>query len=347
MAIPSIDTIIRDAIAQRVFPGAVVVVARGDETLHCAAYGATAYEAPESVPVTPATIYDIASLTKVFTATGALRLYDTGTLDLDAPVGTYLARFHTRDITVRHLLTHTSGLDVRLSVLRHAGREGLLNAVYAAVPRHRPGSKVAYTNINSLLLGEIVATLHGAPLDVALDDLVIQPLGLRETRFRPDAALVTRIAPTEFDHEWRGRLVHGSVHDESAHVLGGVAGHAGLFSTAAELVSFCRSWMATPEDHNHPHVLRRATMTLATTNHTPGMALACGLGWMLDRAGFMGAAPAGSFGHTGFTGPALVIIPHHRLIVVVLSNRTYPRRDTPRHHPVTAAIVNAALASIA
>lgn len=346
MALPAIDTIIRDAIAQRVFPGAVVVVARGDETLHCAAYGATAYEAPESVPVTPATIYDIASLTKMFTATGALRLYDAGVLDLDAPVAAYLARFRACDITVRHLLMHTSGLDVRLSALRHAGREGVLDAVYAALPKHPPGSKVAYSNINSLLLGEIVATLHGAPLDTALDDLVSRPLGLHETRFLPDTALVARIAPTEFDHEWRGRLVHGSVHDESAHALGGVSGHAGLFSTAAELVSFCRSWLVTPEDQLRPRLLRPETIALATANHTPGMALACGLGWMLDRAGFMGAAPAGSFGHTGFTGPALVVIPRHRLIVVVLSNRTYPRRDTPRHHPVTAAIVNAALAGI-
>src|SRR5262249_17999448 len=151
---------------------------------------------------------------------------------LNAPAVAYLQEFGAPEVTIWHLLTHTSGLDIRLSALRHAGRGAMLDIVYHTAPIHQPGTVVAYTNVNSLLLGEIVARVYGAPLEVALDEVVIRPLGLRDTLYCPPAALLPRIAPTEHDRDWRGALVHGSVHDESAYALGGVAGHAGLFSTA-------------------------------------------------------------------------------------------------------------------
>src|SRR6266545_1598313 len=195
-----INAIVADAIARRVFPGAVVLIAGGNELRHYAAYGSTMYDAPGSRPVRRDTIYDVASLTKMFTATATLRLSDAGALNLHAPVAAYLPSFRVPDIGVWHLLTHTSGLDIRLSSLRHVGRERLLEAVYRLAPAREPGATVAYTNVNSLLLGEIV-------------------------------------------EDWRGRLVHGTVHDESAHALGGVTGHAGLFSTAADLYTFCRAWL--------------------------------------------------------------------------------------------------------
>jgi CubicO group peptidase (beta-lactamase class C family) len=372
-----IDIIVQDAIERRIFPGVVVLVARDGDIRHFAAYGSTMYEAPGSRPVARDTIYDIASLTKMFTATAALRLIDAGQLDIHAPVAAYLPELRAPGIAVIHLLTHTSGLDIRLSSLREAGRAGVLAAVYAAAPIRPPGAAVAYTNVNSLLLGEIVERLRGETLDQALRALVIEPLGLRDTRFCPPAALRPRIAPTEIDQSWRGGLVHGSVHDESAHALGGVAGHAGLFSTAADLYTFCRMWFDDgrqmtdkavgrqadkeitdadcsplhPLTHSPPHprtpsLLRRETISLACSNHTTQASAACGLGWMIDRPNFMGRAPAGTFGHTGFTGPALVLVPQTRLIVVVLSNRVYPRRRPPpfEHHAVTAAIVTAALA---
>jgi CubicO group peptidase (beta-lactamase class C family) len=348
-----IDTIVADAIEHRVFPGAVVLIANDTGTLHYAAYGATMYDTPEARPVRHDTIYDVASLTKVFTSTAALRLADAGRLDLRAPVASYLPEFRWPSVAIWHLLTHTSGLDIRLSALRHAGPAGLFEAVYQAGLLYPPGARVAYTNVNALLLGEVVARLHGAPLDLALRDLVIEPLGLRDTLFCPPAALLPRIAPTEIDQEWRGGLVHGSVHDESAHALGGVAGHAGLFSTVEDLYGYCRAWLRSLDgetgrqgegrDRSLGPLLKSETARLATANHTPGLNAACGLGWMLDRPNFMGAAPPGSFGHTGFTGPAIAIVPQRRLVVVMLSNRVYPRRGQPDHHLVTAAIVNAAL----
>ncbi|MGQ9547875.1 MAG: serine hydrolase domain-containing protein [Roseiflexus sp.] len=346
MPIPAIDTIVTGAIERRIFPGAVVLIARNKEILHLAAYGMLTYDAHGSNPVTTATIYDIASLTKMFTATAALRLYDEGNIDLAAPVQAYLPRFRARNVTVWHLLTHTSGFDLRLSTFRHAGREELRAAVYNALPAHPPGSSVAYTNINSFVLGEIVAAVYGQPLDRAIDELVCRPLRLQCTGFRPDPALIAHIAPTEFDEAWRGCLVHGVVHDESAYALGGIAGHAGLFSTAGDLWTFCCAWLPAGEEHHQASLLIPKTLMMATTNQTPGLAQACGLGWMIDRPNFMGRAPHGSYGHTGFTGPALVIVPHYRLIIVVLSNRVHPQRSTPRHHAITATIVAAALDSI-
>jgi len=363
-----IAAIVEGAISRQIFPGAVVLIARNDTIQHTMAYGSTMYSAPGSQPVGLDTIYDIASLTKVFTSTAALRLVDQGRLDLSAPVAGYLPELRAPGVVVRHLLTHTSGLDIRLSTLRHAGRAGMLDAVYRASLLHLPGTTVAYTNVNSLLLGEIVARLCGQPLDDALQALVIEPLGMANTQFRPPVELLPRIAPTEIDADWRGGLVHGSVHDESAHVLGGVAGHAGLFSTAADLYAFCRVWLDderwTTDDgrlvdweleRQAPGVapdrtgarshglLRPETIALARTNHTSGLNLACGLGWMIDRPNFMGQAPPGTIGHTGFTGPAITIIPAQQLIVIVLSNRIYPRRQPPEHHTSIAAIVNAAL----
>lgn len=351
-SLPVIDAIAADAIARHVFPGAVVLVAEDGALRHVAAYGSTMYDAPGSRPVAVDTIYDVASLTKVFTATAALRLYEAGRLDLRAPAAAYIPELRTRDVLVFHLLTHTSGLDLRLSTLAREGRAALMQAVYAAEQKHPPGAAVAYTNINSLLLGEIVARLYGAQLDTAMHDLIIAPLALGDTCFCPAPDLAARIAPTELDTAWRGRLVHGSVHDESSHALGGVAGHAGLFSTAADLCRFCAAWLPPADGSSFEHsawgiqapsLLTAETIALATENHTPGLSHACGLGWMVDRPNFMGGAPRGTFGHTGFTGPAIVVVPGRRLVLAVLSNRVFPQRGRPDHHAVTAAILHAVL----
>lgn len=347
----TIDHLIAGAIAERIFPGCVTLIAREGRVLHLGAYGDTMYGEPGARPVFPDTIYDIASLTKVFTATAALILHDGGALDLDAPAARFLPGLRATGVSLRHLLTHSSGLDLRLSVLRERGPAGIRAAVYAAEPLRPPGSFVAYTNINSLILGEVVAAVYGAPLDAAIGELILAPLGMAETGFCPPAHLRPRIAPSEWDAEWRGGLVWGSVHDESAHALGGVAGHAGLFSSAADLERFLRMWLEGGAWASR-QILREATVAAALRDYTAGLPTFTGqpahsgLGWMLDRANFMGAAPPGSFGHTGFTGPAIVGVPGRRLALVLLSNRTYPRRTPPpyRHHAVTAAVLGAALA---
>lgn len=338
--------LIEGALAERIFPGCVVLATQGGMPLLHAAFGTTMYDDAGSRPVAPDDIYDVASLTKVFTATAALALVDAGELELDAEIRRYLPGVRARGVTVRHLLCHASGLDLRLSALRRQSPAAIAAAAYGAESAHPPGRLVAYTNINSLLLGEIVALAAGMALDEAIGALALGPLGLSETRFRPPAALRERIPPTEWDDEWRGGLVHGAVHDESAHALGGVAGHAGLFGTAADMERLLRMWLQGGAWAGR-QILREATVAEALRDHTAGLPTLSavpahtGLGWMLDRPNFMGAAPAGSFGHTGFTGPALVGVPALGLALVVLSNRTYPRRTPPpyRHHTVTAAVV--------
>lgn len=351
--IAAISTLIERALTERIFPGAVVFAACGNAVLHDAAYGSTMYADAGTRPVLPSTIYDIASLTKVFTATAALILADARVLSIDAPISYYLPSVRAHGVTLHHLLTHTSGLDLRLSVLRERGAAGLREAVYAAPPIHPPGSVVAYTNINSLLLGDIVALGFGASLDIAIAELIGTPLGLTATCFNPPVTLRDRIAPTEWDHTWRGGLVHGHVHDESAYALGGVAGHAGLFSTAADLARFMRLWLSGGA-WNGRQILREATVAEALRDHTAhlrtpgGLTLYSGLGWMLDRPTVMGAAPRGSFGHTGFTGPVMLGVPNADLLLVLLSNRVYPQRTPPPypHHAVTVAVLEALLADL-
>lgn len=348
----TIDDVMQGAIAERIFPGAVVWAGTATQALFTAAYGTTMYTDPGSQPVTPNTIYDIASLTKMFTAMAALRLLDAGELTLHAPVAHYLPRFRASAVTVQHLITHTSGLDLRLSALRTRGAAGIWDAVYATMPTHAPGTYVAYTNINSLLLGAVVAQLYEHPLDKALHDLIIEPLGMTATTFRPAAALQPRIAPTEWDSEWRQCLVWGRVHDESAAALGGVAGHAGLFAPANDLAHFIQCWLQ-EGSFGGKALLRPATVALALRDYTEGLdsptgsrQWRSGLGWMIDRPGFMGSAPPGRVGHTGFTGPVLLLVPQRRLGLIILSNRTYPKRTPPpyRHHAVTAAVVARMLA---
>ncbi len=350
---PAISEIVTAAIEQRVLPGAVVLVANRTDTLYAAAYGNTMYDDTGSQPVTLATPYDIASLTKVFTSTAALCLFDQGRLDLDAPVAHYLPGFRATSVTVRHLLTHTSGLHLRLSSLRHLPPAEIRAAIYAIEPVEPPGTHTAYVNINSLLLGDVIAAVAEQPLDQYISQVILQPLAMHHTWFCPPDHLRAAIAPTEWDTEWRGRLIQGSVHDESACALGGVAGHAGLFSTATDLQRFGQMWLNGGELHG-TRLLRAETVALAICHQAPWLrlhsaqqAICCGLGWMLDRTEVMGSAPPGSYGHTGFTGPVLVVVPRQQLVLVVLCNRTYPRRTAQRtHFPVIAALVDAVLQQV-
>ncbi len=344
--IPAIDTIILDAIEQRIFPGAVVLVAQAGQLCHQHAYGSTMYTDVGTQPVCLHTCYDIASLTKVFTATSILQLLDAGMINLDTEAAFYLPGLHARGVSVRHLLTHTSGLNLQLSSLRNQEPAAIRAAIYTAEPVHPPGSHVAYTNINSLLLGDIIAHVYAAPLDKAMHELLLEPLDMQQTNFCPPMERWPQIAPTEWDRTWRGGLVQGSVHDESAHALGGVAGHAGLFSIATDLLRFAQMWLNQGQFQDR-QILHPDTVAQATHNYIHShIDMGCGLGWMIARPNFMGAAPAETYGHTGFTGPALAIVPTCQMVLILLSNRTYPQRTPPAHHAITAAVLDAALRSI-
>ncbi len=360
MLAAKLKTIITEAIDRRIFPGAVLLVAHNGTLAHLAAYGNTMYAGDAgSQPITPDTCYDIASLTKMVTATAALWLLERGMLELDTQAAHYLPGLCARGVTVRHLLTHTSGLSLRLSSLREHPPHAIRAATHALEPMHTPGTRVAYVNINTLLLGDIVSHVYGKPLDTVISELILQPLAMHHTCFNPSESLYPHIAPTEMDIEWRKTLVRGTVHDESAYALGGVAGHAGLFSTAMDLWRFMQMWLdggkiplctsvsSVAHQSKEPvtHLLREETVAMATRIQTEGLALPteglafhCGLGWMMRHPVIMPNAPADTYGHTGFTGPTMVVAPSLRLCMVILSNRVYPQRSPPVYHTVTQAL---------
>jgi CubicO group peptidase (beta-lactamase class C family) len=352
----SIEPIIARAREQHIFPGAVVLVAQGGRIVHHAAYGTTRYEDPGTQPVTIATPYDLASLTKMFTTTAILRLFDMGKLHISNPIAVYLPTFCCPTVTIRHLLTHTSGLSLQLSTLRHLTPQELREAIYRSKPTYPPGTRVAYVNINSLLLGEVIAHVTGKSLDVAMHELIFAPLGMHHTTYNPPASWHPTIPPTEDDRTWRNQLVQGVVHDESTYALGGVAGHAGVFSTAYDVWRFMQLWLdegiaAASDGDERKQLLRQTTVAMATQKQTEGLALPteglafhCGMGWMKDHPIIMAHAPPDTYGHTGFTGPTMVGVPSRNLCLVVLSNRTYPQRTPAAHHETTAALLQAALA---
>jgi CubicO group peptidase (beta-lactamase class C family) len=313
------------------------------------------YDDPDTQPVTTTTIYDLASLTKMFTATAVLRLFDMGKIHLNNPAASYLPQFCCPTVTIRHLLTHTSGLILRLSLLRHLSPQEIRDAIYQLKPAYSPGTRIAYVNINSLLLGEVVAHVMGKPLDEALRELIFAPLGMHDTGYNPPPSLHATIPPTEQDTAWRMRLIQGVVHDESAYALGGVAGHAGVFSTAYDVGQFLQFWLnegviSSPDTGMPQQLLRQSTVAMATQVQTEGLALPteglafhCGMGWMKNHPIIMADAPPDTYGHTGFTGPTMVAVPSHKLRLVILSNRTYPYRTPAAHHETTAALLQAAL----
>lgn len=345
----AIDALATDAITRRIFPGAVVLALHHGLPLHSAAYGTTMYDDPGTQPVQVGTVYDIASLTKLFTATAALQLVARGAIALDDPVARYLPGFAAQRITVRHLLTHTTGLEVRLASLRDMPPDGIRAHVYALQPVHAPGTRLAYVNVSTLLLGDLVQQVVGQPLDQVIAQGITVPLRLTQTGFVPPPAQRSQIAPTEHD-DWRGGVVQGVAHDESAYALGGIAGHAGMFSTAADLGRFVQMWlqggMLDGAVILPPELVAAAMQFQGAHLHLPpDIPFHCGLGWMLARHDYMGDAPPDTCGHTGFTGPVLLAIPSRQIGMVVLCNRTYPRRGERAHLGVVAAMLSAVLAT--
>ncbi len=308
-------------------PGAVLWIEREGDVFH-RAWGHRALE-PAAEAAEPDTVYDIASLTKPVTATLVMRLAEGGALSLDDPLRRWWPSMAAGDgVTVRHLLTHTSGLPASLPLDKPwQGSGTALDLALVQAPTHAPGGFFRYSDVGFILLGALVERVGGAPLDALASAWVLQPLRMADTRYRPLQHLPpARIAPTEFDG---ARLLRGEVHDPSARRMGGVAGHAGLFGTAADLARFARMVLGRGE-LDGARVLSAASIDQMTRVNTPAALTARrGLGWDIDSpySRPRGKAwPAGrSFGHTGFTGCAMWIDPGSRSFYVVLSNRVHPR----------------------
>jgi len=319
-----IDEAVRSAVRTRKAPGAVVVVGRSDGVLFRRAYGARAL-VPRRETMTVDTIFDLASLTKpIATGTSVMLLVEEGRVDLDAPVSQYLPGFERNGkarVTVRHLLLHTSGLPaVNPRRDYEQGREAAFENLFDLRLAAGPGGIYRYSDINYILLGEIVARVSGQPLDAFAEARIFAPLGMRETRFNPPVEWRPRVAPTEDRND---APIRGDVHDPRAWRLGGVSGNAGLFSTIDDLSRFALMMLRggaldgtrilTPERH--------AEMTAA--HQVPGGVRT--LGWDAPSSDRRARGyTARAYGHLGFTGTALWIDPELDLFVLVLSNRVHP-----------------------
>ena len=346
----AIDRVVMRGINAGGYPGASVVIGRNGYAVYQKGFGKLGWTASSARVTADRSIYDLASLTKVVgTTTAAMVLFDQGRLDLDAPVSTYLPAFSggwKDSVTVRHLLTHRSGLPAGRDLWRIARTpDEARAAVLSTNLECKPGQCYIYSDLGADVLGFVIEAVAGESLDVFLQDKVFEPLGMNDTFFRPADSLTYRIAPTEIAPP-RGYPLKGEVHDENAYALGGVAGHAGLFSTAADLSIFAQM-MLNGGVYNGVRVLSDTTVALFTRRAAGTRAL----GW--DTAEGVGGAgrflDSHAYGHTGYTGTSIWIDPERQMFVLLLTNRVHAaraRRPAKVISDVRADLADAAVASV-
>jgi len=326
-----LDSVINRAIREDKIPGAVVLVGHNGQVVYRKAYGNRAL-LPVKEPMTTDTIFDIASLTKIVaTTSGMMKLFEQGRVRIDDPVTKYLPEFQggMSPITVRDLMTHFSGLRPDLEIdPPWTGYETGIRKALADKPAGSPETKFVYSDINFILAGEIVHRLSGLAENEYLKKILFDPLGMKDTTYLPSPSLKSRIAPTETQKD--GVILRGVVHDPTARYMGGVAGHAGVFSTADDLGKFCRMILDGGRSSSGEALFSPATITKFTVPATPpNQPVLRGLGWDIQSpySGVRGTLfPVGSFGHTGFTGTSIWLDPSSRTYVVLLTNSVHPHQ---------------------
>ncbi|WP_165953997.1 serine hydrolase domain-containing protein [Streptomyces sp. 8K308] len=317
------------------YPGFVLLAARHGVVVAHEARGFAVRHGGESVPMRADTVFDLASLSKLYTAVVVVRLAERGLLGLDEPVGRWLPAFRGAELTARRLLTHTSGLPAWLDLEPYADDAARLAAIAGLRTTDEPvGGEggYRYSDLGLIVLGALAERATGRGLDALVAELVTGPLGLADTRYNPPAAWRERIAATEYQ-PWTGRgMVRGSVHDENAYRMGGVAGHAGVFATAWDVAVLAQT-MLDGGRYGGKRLLGERWVREMVTDHNGGLGegAARGLGWQLNQPSYMGrlASPT-AFGHTGFTGTSVVADAATGVLLVLLTNRVHPGRDRGR-----------------
>lgn len=348
----SVRAVLAEGLATSAFPAAYAVI--GSSTRVFASAGVGDLGGDQSSAVTDSTLWDLASLTKVIATTSAvLQLVASGEVDLDAPASRYLPRWTAAGIdriTVRHLLTHSSGLPAWRPLYKEAwSAEEALAQVYATEPDTAPGARYVYSDLGFILLGELVSQRSGLPLDSYVLAELFLPLGMRETRFQPPAPWRSRTAATEID-PWRQRQLRGEVHDENSFQLGEVAGHAGLFSTARDLTRFAQALLRagwTDDGSDASGVLDRRTLRAFTSRQTLAGSHRA-LGWETPTGRNSAGRKLGgsAFGHTGFTGTSLWVDPEQDLFILLLTNRVNPTRTRQGIGSVRSHLANAVVEAV-
>jgi CubicO group peptidase (beta-lactamase class C family) len=324
------------AVQARVFPGGITWLSRDEQLLAHEAFGTTAYEAEYSKPVTTQTLYDIASLSKLFTATATLIASRDEAISIDAPLARFLPDFGCIDksgITIRQLLDHSSGIEIAVQALITTPTTTWISQTAQAPLHAAPGERVLYSCTNYFLLARLVEMWTGQALDDFICQRLLEPLNMNRTCFRPlEQVAAAEIAPTELIDETE-RPWHGVVHDEAARTWeeenGTACGNAGMFSVAADLAKFARLWLDEGTVGRN-QIIAVEDVRCALSETVPSQTYDQGLGWNLNVESWMSSlAPRGSAGHTGFTGPTMFIAPQTRHTCIILNNRVYPTRNGP------------------
>jgi beta-glucosidase-like glycosyl hydrolase/CubicO group peptidase (beta-lactamase class C family) len=348
--------VIEKAITDKAFPGATMAVGyRGKLSVH--SFGKLSYDA-KSAATNPETMYDIASLTKIVVTTTLVEKLVEGdfpiSLSLDAPIERYLPEWASgpqaewrHKVMVRNLMTHTSGLPPFKEYWRTSkGKADTLQRIFAEPLEYEPGTKVEYSDLGIILMAEIIQRLTGKSLDELAKQYIFNPLGVKNTMYKPPKKLWPEIAPTEIDNQLRHRLVLGEVHDENAYAIGGVSGHAGVFSTSPDLAAFCQM-LLNGGVYAHQRILKRATIAEFTVPQ-PLAKNTRTLGWIVPTEGGSSGHyfSSHSYGHTGFTGTTIWIDPDRQVFVVLLTNRVHPTRENHKIAEVRPAVHDAVMRAL-
>jgi uncharacterized protein YbbC (DUF1343 family)/CubicO group peptidase (beta-lactamase class C family) len=348
-----IDGAVLASIERKETPGAVVLVGRQGRIVYHKAFGNRAV-APLGEPMTLDTIFDLASLTKVIaTATSIMMLVERGKVSLSDPVTLYIPEFGKNGkerITVEQLMTHRAGLPPDNEIADYVGVSiDPLKMIYELQPSYEPGSRFVYSDVGYIVAAEIVRRLSGKPIDEFARENVFAPLGMKDTVWGPwvarrGAGMLERIAPTE---RREGRMMRGEVHDPRSYEMGGVAGHAGLFSTAFDVAIYCQMILAKGE-YNGARILAPYTIERMLSAHALPTSQMRGIGWDVNTSFSSNRGdlfPVGTFGHTGFTGTSIWLDPASQTFVVLLANRVHPtgKGDVTRLRSFVASIVAGAI----
>nr|WP_240339819.1 serine hydrolase domain-containing protein [Halobacillus ihumii] len=340
-----IDSVMKSMMENEVMPGAVTFVARRGHIVQHEAYGSAVLykddqgnKVNDPIAMQKDTIFDIASLSKIFTTTAAMKLYEQGLFELDDPVADYIPEFAQNgkeNVTIKQLMTHTSGFKAWVPLYTIGdSKEERLQYVYQYPLSNPPGTTYTYSDLNMITLASIIERISGQSLDTFVKENLTEPLNMTDTMYNPPEQLKQRIAATEYQ-PWTGRgLVWGEVHDENAWSLGGVAGHAGVFSTAKDLAKLGHMFLNEGR-YGGKQILEPETVELLIKNQIPEFpGNEHGLGWELAQGWYMDAlSEASSIGHTGYTGTSIVINPNNETIAILLTNRVHPTRDTVSTNP--------------
>ena len=345
--VSQVQKILEHHVRERTTPGAVGLVLRRKGIVASWAVGRQTYDS-DAIAIQPDTRYDLASLTKAFTTTLCMLFVHNGYLDLDAPVQSYILSFTGTDksgVTARHLLAHCGGLPAHVHLYKQfKTRDAILNAACQLPLAYKPGTETAYSDMGFLVLGIILETIGNNRLDHLVRQHILNPLQMRDTCYCPPADLKDHISPTECDTNLRKGLVQGEVHDENAAAMGGIAPHAGLFSTGNDLAIFLRAWLG-------QSIFPSEGIQLFTTRAKIAPNSTWALGW--DTVSDKGSSTGHhftqqSFGSLGFTGTSIWADPIRDLGVILLTNRVHPTRNNTQiknlrpqfHNAISQALIS-------